>query len=114
MSSEDKNMENTIKRKVNRIGLVGQIVSIILIVLMAVACFGCLLGGIVLAALPNDSITIGCNGDMDITISKDLLGYWLDRIDPGQMNAQMSTWNQPSPSPSLPPRRRSASGADPR
>ena len=83
-------MENTIKRKVNRIGLVGQIVSIILIVLMAVACFGSLLGGIMLSALPKDSITIGCNGDMDITVSETLLDKWMDRIDPGQMNAQMS------------------------
>lgn len=85
-------MENTIKRKVNRIGLIGQIVSIILIVLMAVACFGCLLGGIVFAVLPKDSATIGVNVNMDVAVGKSLIGKWMDQIsdDPQTLDAQMS------------------------
>ena len=84
-------MENNIKKKVNRIGLVGQILSIILIVVMAAGCFGCLIGGIALAVLPNDAVTIGVNGDMDITVGKGLIGRWMDEIpDTDQLNAQMS------------------------
>ena len=84
-------MENNIKKKVNRIGLVGQILSIVLIVVMALGCFGCLIGGIALAVLPNDAVTIGVNGDMDITVGKGLIGRWMDEIpDTDQLNAQMS------------------------
>ncbi len=82
-------MENTIKRKVNRIGLVGQIISIILIVLMSAACFGCILAGVALSALPKDTIKIGVTGNMDVTVSKDLLGEWMNQINSGELNAQL-------------------------
>ena len=84
-------MESNIKRKVNRIGLVGKIVSIVLIVLMAVACFGCLLGGIVLIALPEDAASIGVTTDMDIHVGKSLIGRWMDEIpnDLSEVNAQL-------------------------
>jgi hypothetical protein len=85
-------MENGIKKKVNRIGLAGQIVSIVLIVLMSVACFGCLLGGVALAVLPNDAATIGFKVDMDVAVGKSLIGRWMDQIsdDPQTLDAQMS------------------------
>lgn len=84
-------MENNIKRKVNRIGLVGQIVSIILIVVMALGCFGCLVGGVVLAVLPSDAVEIGVKADMDVTVGSSLIGRWMDRIPEEQdLNAQMS------------------------
>ncbi|MBR3129535.1 MAG: hypothetical protein IKF65_03315, partial [Clostridia bacterium] len=73
-------MESGIKKKVNRIGLAGQIVSIVLIVLMSVACFGCLLGGVALAVLPNDAATIGFKVDMDVAVGKSLIGRWIDQI----------------------------------
>ena len=47
------------KTKVNRIGLLGKIVSIVLIVLMAVSCVALVASGIILAALPDDSVTVG-------------------------------------------------------
>lgn len=83
-------MENNIKKKVNRIGLVGQIITIILIVLMSVACFGCLLVGVMLAVLPNDAVTIGVKGDMDVAVGTSLIGKWMDKIEPGELDAQMS------------------------
>ena len=85
-------MEHSIKKKVNRIGLAGQIVSIILIILMAVASFGCLLGGTALAILPNDAVTIGTSVDMDVTVGKSLIGRWMDEItdEPSELNAQLS------------------------
>ncbi len=85
-------MESNIKKKVNRIGLAGQIISIILIILMAVAVFGCLLGGVALAVLPNDAVTIGVKGNMDVAVGKSLIGRWMDEIsdDPQTLDAQMS------------------------
>lgn len=71
----------SIKTKVNRIGTVGQIVSIILIILMAVACFGLIVGGIVLAVLPKDAVVVGVKADMDITVGKSLIGRYMDDID---------------------------------
>ena len=84
-------MENTIKRKVNRIGLVGQIVSIVLIVLMSIACLGCLIGGIALAVLPNDAVTITVNGEMDVAVGNSLIGKWMSEIpdDPQELNAKL-------------------------
>ena len=84
-------MENTIKRKVNRIGLIGQIVSIVLIVLMAVASLGCLIGGIALSILPNDAVTIGVKGNMDVKVGNALIGNWMDEIpdDPQELNAKL-------------------------
>ena len=85
-------MENNIKKKVNRIGLVGQIVSIVLIVLMAVACFGCLTGGILLAILPDDAATVGVSTDLDVQVGKSIIGRWMNEIpdDPKDLNAQLS------------------------
>lgn len=85
-------MESNIKRKVNRIGLVGQIASIILIVLMAVACVGLVIGGIALSVLPQDGVVVGFASDMDVTVGKSLIGKWMSEIpdDPSELNAQLS------------------------
>ena len=73
-------MNNAIKKKVNRIGLVGKIVSIVLIVLMAVACAGLTTVGIVLAVMPKNAVTIGVTTDMDVTVGKDMLMGAYDEI----------------------------------
>lgn len=85
-------MENAIKRKVNRIGLAGQIISIILIILMAVACFGCLAGGIGLLIIPDDSVKIGATTQMDASVDKELLGSFFDKIpeDMNDIDAELS------------------------
>lgn len=85
-------MEQTIKRKVNGIGLAGQIISIILVVLMAFACFGCLAGGIALLIMPKDSILISTVTEMESTIGKDAMGKLFDRIpdDLNDVNAELS------------------------
>ncbi len=84
-------MENKIKKNSNRIGLGGQIVTSVLIVLMSVACLGCLIGGIALAVLPNDAVTIGVKGDLDVTVGESLIGRWMDEIpdDPQELNAKL-------------------------
>ena len=71
-------MEQSIKRKVNRIGLAGQIVSIVLIVLTAVGCAALLALGIGLSVLPKDAVNVGVSADMDITVGKGLLGKYMD------------------------------------
>lgn len=85
-------MENAITRKVNRIGLAGQIVSIVLIVLTAVGCAALLALGIGLSVLPKDAVNVGVSADMDITVGKGLLGKYMDEIpdDPSELNAVMN------------------------
>ena len=73
-------MENSIKRKVNRIGLVGQIVSIILIVSMALSCLTCIVFGVVLTCMPEDSLAIHLSADIDTTIGKTIFGKHFDEI----------------------------------
>lgn len=92
MNLEEETMEESIKKKVNRIGLAGQVISIILIILMAVMCFVCLLGGVTLAVLPDDAVTIGATADMDILVGKGLIGKYMDQIpdDPTELDAAMS------------------------
>lgn len=70
----------TIKTKVNRIGVLGQIVSIILIVLMAVSCFALIAGTVVFALLPQDAITVSAQSDIGITVGKSLIGPYMDEI----------------------------------
>jgi len=84
-------MEQSIKKKVNRIGIVGQIVSIILIVLMAAACVALLASGVVLAVLPQDAVVIGVSTDMDVTVGNSLIGAVRDQIpdDPTELDAIM-------------------------
>lgn len=67
-------MKESVKKKVNRIGLAGRIISIILIVMMAAACFGLLVGGVALAVLPREAVTIGAASDIEINVQKKLLG----------------------------------------
>lgn len=73
-------MEQSIRKKVNRIGIAGQVVSIILIVLMATACVALLASGIVLAVLPQDAVAIDISADMDVTVGNSLIGAVRDRI----------------------------------
>ncbi len=68
------------KTKVNRIGLLGKIVSIVLIVLMAVSCVALVASGIILAALPDDSVTVGMTTNMDIQVNKNLMGPYFHQI----------------------------------
>ena len=85
-------MKESIKRKVNGIGLAGRIVSTILIVLMAAACFGLTVGGIALAVLPREAITIGVRSDIDFRLDKTLFGSFFKDLTEEQLqdiNAKM-------------------------
>lgn len=67
-------MKNSVKKKVNGIGLAGKIISIVMIVLMAIACSGLLTAGIIFAVMPKDSIRIGVDADVSVEVSDRLLG----------------------------------------
>ena len=72
-------MENNIQTKVNRIGLVGKIVSIVLIVLLSVGAFGLLVAGAVCFAVPRDAVQVSVNPDVEVSVSKSLIGrVWTD------------------------------------
>ena len=60
--------------------------------MMAVACFGCLIGGVFLAVLPEDAATVGVTTDMDVKVGKSVIGRWMDEIsdDLTEVNAQLS------------------------
>lgn len=79
-------MKNSIKKKVNGIGLAGRIVSTILVVLMAAACFGLIVGGIALVVMPREAITIGVRSDIDFNVNKTLFGSFVKDLTEEQLN----------------------------
>lgn len=74
-------MENNIQRKVNSIGKAGKIVSIILIVCLSIGAFGLLVGGVVCAALPRDAVEVAFRPNIDVKVSKSLMGKEWANID---------------------------------
>lgn len=72
---------NNIHTKVNRIGKAGRIVSIILIVLLGIGALGLLIGGIVCAALPEDTVEVSFRPNADVLVGKSILGQEWSRID---------------------------------
>ena len=74
-------MENNIQTKVNRIGLVGKIVSIVLIVLLSIGAFSLLLAGGVCAVLPEDTVEVSFRPNADVLVGRSILGQEWSRID---------------------------------
>ena len=72
---------NSIQTKVNRIGKAGRIVSIILIVLLGIGAFGLLIGGIVCAVLPEDTVEVSFRPNADVLVGRSILGQEWSRID---------------------------------
>ena len=72
---------NNIQTKVNRIGKAGRIVSIILIVLISIGAFGLLIGGIVCAVLPEDTVEVSFRPNADVLVGRSILGQEWSRID---------------------------------
>lgn len=86
-------MVSAIKTKVNRIGLVGQIISVILIILTAVAIAALIMGTILFVLLPKDAIQIGFRSDFDVKVTDKLIGSFMDDITEeglNEINAEVS------------------------
>lgn len=77
-------MENTIKQKVNRIGLIMQIVTIVVIVVLSIVCTALLAGVITVNTLPQDAAAVGIQTDMDVMLNEKLIGDLSDEI-PNEM-----------------------------
>lgn len=86
-------MVSAIKKKVNRIGLAGQIVSVILIVLMAVALAALIVATVLFLLMPKDAILIGFRSDFDVKVTDKLIGPFMDDITEeglGEISADIS------------------------
>ena len=73
-------MEHSIKKKVNRIGLIMQIVTIVVIVVLSIGCTALLAGVITVNTLPQDAAAVGIQTDMDVMLNEKLIGDLADEI----------------------------------
>ena len=67
-------MENTIKKRINTFGKVAKIITTIVIVFMLVTEGFLLVGGIIAAVVPRDSITVDIDSNAEINIDKNYFG----------------------------------------
>lgn len=72
-------MENSIKRKINVFGKVAKIITMIIIVCLLVAEGFMLVGGIIAACVPKDSVTVDGAGTIDVNVNTEYFG-----LDGGQ------------------------------
>ncbi|WP_407383504.1 hypothetical protein [Ruminococcus sp.] len=67
-------MENSVKRKMNVFGKVAKIITTVLIVVLLVAEGFLLVGGIITAVVPKDSITVDAQVDGDVKVNTEFFG----------------------------------------
>ena len=67
-------MESSIKRKINIFGKVAKIITTIIIVMLLIAEGFMLVGGIIVAAVPKDSVTVNVSGTADIKVNASYFG----------------------------------------
>lgn len=67
-------MENKIKRKINTFGKVAKILTMIVIIFLLVAEGFLLVGGIITAVVPKDSVTVDTGSDTRIDVNTDYFG----------------------------------------
>lgn len=67
-------MESSIKRKINIFGKVAKIITTIIIVMLLIAEGFMLVGGIIVAAVPKDSVTVNVSGTADIKVNTGYFG----------------------------------------
>ncbi len=67
-------MENSIKKKINVFGKVAKIITMIIIVCLLVAEGFMLVGGIIVACVPKDSVTVDGAGTIDVNVNTEYFG----------------------------------------
>lgn len=67
-------MENSIKRKINVFGKVAKIITTIIIVCLLVAEGFMLVGGIIVAAVPKDAVTVDGAANLDVNVNTSYFG----------------------------------------
>lgn len=68
-------MENSVKRKINIFGKVMKIITMIVIVFLLVAEGFLLTGGVIVAAVPKDSVTVDAAVKADVSVNTGYFGY---------------------------------------
>ena len=68
-------MESSIKRKINIFGKVAKIITTIIIVMLLVAEGFMLTGGIIVAAVPKDSVTVDAAVNADVKVNTGYFGF---------------------------------------
>lgn len=81
-------MNNPIKKKINVFGKIGKIITTVVIVLLLVAEGTMLIGGVVVAVLPKDSITVDITGKADVKVDMEHFG-----VDKGELSAKAGDIN---------------------
>ena len=74
-------MENPIKRKINVFGKVAKIITTIIIVFLLVAEGFMLVGGIVVACVPKDAVTVDAAAQFDAKVDNQFFGIEEGKID---------------------------------
>ena len=67
-------MENSIKKKINVFGKVAKIITMIIIVCLLVAEGFMLAGGVIIACVPKDSVTVDGAGTIDVNVNTEYFG----------------------------------------
>lgn len=81
-------MENSIKRKINVFGKAGKIITTVIIVLLLVAEGFMLIGGVIVAIVPKESVTVDVAGKADIKVDATYFG-----VDKGELSAKAGDIN---------------------
>ena len=68
-------MESSVKRKINIFGKVAKIITTIIIVFLLVAEGFMLVGGVIVAAVPKDSVTVDATIKADVNVNTGYFGY---------------------------------------
>ena len=67
-------MENSVKRKINVFGKVAKIITMIVIVFLLVAEGFMLVGGVIVAIVPKDSVTVDASAAADVRVNTNYFG----------------------------------------
>ena len=73
-------MENSIKRKINVFGKVAKIITMIIIVCLLLTEGFMLAGGIIIACVPKDSVTVEGTGTIDVNVNTEYFGLEGERF----------------------------------
>ena len=91
-------MEKSIKRKINVFGKVAKIITMIIIVCLLVAEGFMLVGGIIVACVPKDSVTVDGAGTIDVNVNTEYFGldgeqFYVNTISTGSLNVKNENGN---------------------
>jgi len=81
-------MDNPVKKKINVFGKIGKIITMIVIVLLLIAEGAMLIGGVTVAVLPKDSVTVDVTGRANVKVNTSSFG-----LDKGEISVKAGDVN---------------------